>query len=158
MLYKDTRQSSDFAVCHRELTAKLRFCRVPTVRHSAKNHFAVCFFVALGKNLICRVLNFCREFFCLALGIYCVPVMLLTAKSQEHGKPRVSRSGVSSPFELYHAHLVLELAFPFSTSLLAPAPLFPAPARCCLLVQRPLPYLAVHGSSQMVPSFVCLVT
>ena len=74
--------SSDFAVCQQLGTRK-------------KNHFAVCFFVALGENSICRVLNFCREFFCLALGIYCVcrvPVMLLTAKSQAHGKLRVSRS------------------------------------------------------------------
>ena len=96
MPYKDTRQSSDFAVCHRELTAaKLIFavCQqfgtrqkiiLPCVfsPHSAKAQFAVC-------------LIFAVSFFCLALGIYCacrVPVMLLTAKSQAHGKLRVCRS------------------------------------------------------------------
>ena len=80
-------------VSQRAHGSKIDLCCVATVRHSAKNYFAVCFFVALGKISICRVPNFCREFFCLALGIYCacrVPLMLLTAKSQAHGKLRVS--------------------------------------------------------------------
>ena len=62
MPYKDTRQSSDFAVCHRELTAaKLIFvvCQqlgtrqkiiLPCVfsSHSAKAHFTVCLIFAVS--------------------------------------------------------------------------------------------------------------
>ena len=49
-------------MCPIKTLGKIDLCRVPTVRHSAKNYFAVCFFVALGKSSICRVPYFCRVF------------------------------------------------------------------------------------------------
>ena len=106
--YKDTRQSSDFAVCHRELTAKLRFCRVPTVRHSEKNHFAVCFFVALGENSICRVLNFCREFFLSGTRyILCLPC----AHDVAHGKEPSTRQTEIFPYILGHVRFPSKTCF-----------------------------------------------
>jgi len=65
-------------VSQRAHGSKIDLCRVPTVRHSAKNHFAVCIFVALGKNSICRVLNFYREFFFVWHSVYIVFAVYIT--------------------------------------------------------------------------------
>ena len=78
---ESSRQSSDFAVCQQLGTRQKIILPCVFSSHSAKTQFAVC-------------LIFAVSFFCLALGIYCacrVPVMLLTAKSQAHGKLRFSR-------------------------------------------------------------------
>ena len=92
---KEKKKDIRFVACHIKTLGKIDLCRVPTARHLAKTQFAVCFLVALGKNLIYHVLNFCREFLWPALDIYWVcrvPVMLLTVKSQAHSKLKVSHS------------------------------------------------------------------
>ena len=97
-----------FVVCHIKTLGKIDLCRVATARLTAKFIFAVCqqlgtrqqlnlpcVFWSHSANLIYRVLNFCRQFLWPALGIYWVcrvPMMLLTVKSQAHGKVKVSRS------------------------------------------------------------------
>ena len=94
---KGEKKDIRFVVCHIKTLGKIDLCRVPIARLTAKFIFAVCqqlgarqklnllcFLIALVKNLIYHVFNFCREFLWPALGIYWVcrvPVMLLTVKS-----------------------------------------------------------------------------